>query len=264
MERFFSPRVGLFLLLFWIGSMAAIEPLPEVSVFTLASAGITALAEDNSLLEVNPAAAGSGISTSALIINSQSNLSLLGLNACLRAGNLGFGLGCKVLENPDYQIQTYHFAGKTGGKIFTIGVGIKTAIDNIEGYGGAQESWLYAGVRSQLGRVTIDVQKDNLMLSKSPPAKKSRQMSGSLACKLQEKAVLGAGVELLKDNSAEFKIGGRFILVPNAEVYLAWEAESARYSSGLLLRRGRMQLLYGIRTHPELDWTHALGLSYSL
>ena len=78
------------------------------------------------------------------------------------------------------------------------------------------------------------------------------------------KSKISFGMEKQKNFDFAFKLAGKYDVSKNLSMLSGYQYQPDRLSFGLIFRIKNTKLIYSIRTHQYLDFTHYITLGYSL
>jgi len=244
-----------------ISVILGLEPLPISNPFLISANGLTAMSDDPSTTLLNPAAGLSGVSSSTSYLYSMDRLSQCEISSVLEYQNSGVFIGWQSLNNDDYTKQDYRFGYRFGFKSLKLGIGYKLSYDKIPGYGSEKDDCLYSGLRLNLASTTFDFATDHIRINDELAALEGRSFDFSLNHDLADNAALAVGLSTRRDNPINYKVGCRFQTTKHLQGIVSWSSEPGRFGIGSVFSLSWLKLIYAVQTHPELQWTHSVGIS---
>lgn len=244
-----------------IGVVRGLEPLPISNPFLLCTSGLTAMSDDPSTTLLNPAAGLSGVSSSTSYLYGMDALSQCEISSILEYQDSGVFIGWQTLNNDDYTKQDYRLGYRYGYKFWKLGIGYKLSYDKIPGYGSEKDDCLYAGLRLKLHQSTFDIASEQIKVNREISEPDRQSINMSISQELSKESALAFGISTSNNKRTEYRIGCRFAATKNLEGVVSWESEPGRFGMGSVFSLGWLKLIYAVQTHPELKWTHAIGLS---
>jgi hypothetical protein len=238
-----------------------LESLPYSNPFLVSTCGLTTLSNDPATTLINPATGLSGVSSSTSYLYGMDKLSQCEISSLLEYQNSGAFIGWQSLNNDDYTKQDYRLGYRFGLKFLRIGVGYKLSYDKIPGYGSEKDECYYAGIRLLLGNNTIDAATEPIRINSDLAEPEEHTINLSLSRKLSNNTILAFGLTKERDEQTDYKVGCRFPITNHLQALVSWESEPGRFGMGGVFALSWLKLIYAVQTHPELDWTHSVGIS---
>ena len=260
----FLPHKHLLLMLaliMCIYVLNCLEPLPSCNPFLISSSGLTTLTEDPSATQLNPAAGEGGVSTSTSYHYSMTQLNQIELASVVSYHNNSIYAAWQTLDNADYRRQDIRFGIRYSQPAFRGGVGYKILYDDIPGYGSAKDDRLSAGFRYKLNHTTIDLGAEHPL----PLSKENSFMEGDFSLhfgqQIEQDLTLAIGLDFANKELSDVKLGCRYSIYSNFQAVASWSSEPGRFGIGGIFTIRWLNIAYALKTHPELAWTHSVGIS---
>jgi hypothetical protein len=258
----YGKQLALFALICHTVSIAfCLEPLPASNPFLISTSGLTAMSDDPSTTLINPAAGLSGVSSSVSYLYNMDELSQCEISTVLEYQDSGVFIGWQTLENDAFTKQDYRFGYRFGYKFFKLGIGYKLSYDNITGYGSEKDDCLYSGLRLDFTKTTFDFSIDRIKVDEDMAAPEGRTAELSLSQELSGDTAVAFGVSTLHNEPVNYKVGCRFLATKHLQGIVSWSSEPGRFGIGSAFSLSWLKLIYAVQTHPELHWTHSIGIS---
>ncbi len=261
MNRLARCLVALLWLVTGAAALHSLESLPVINPVLLATGGLSALTDDPAASVLNPVAGEGGVSTSTGWIHKLNELSQYDIASVLSFQSNSMFAGWQALNHDDYKRQDIRFGIRCSYAFFRAGVGYKLMFDEIPGYGSARDERLTAGLRLKYRKATLDIGSEHRL----PIDDTNRLNCGSfnlcLAQKLEDSFVLAAGLETCKSEGNHYKLGCRYKITPNFSGITSWTSNPGRFGVGTTFNLGTLRISYALQTHPELDWSHTVGIT---
>lgn len=252
------------ILLLSISVLYCLESLPSCNPMLLGTSGLTVLIDDPSAASINPAVGLNGLSTSTSYPYSLSAIRNYEIASIVDHNNSGVIASWQALEETDYKRQDYHFGLRYGNRLLRLGLGYKTLYDEIPGVNSAREEILTSGVRIKLWNTLVDFGKEFCVSSDCDNHVASNTVRFALGHKLNEHSTIGAGFSSSDRQSTEYTFGGKFEVFDNLSALASWSSQPGSFGLGGVFSVGWVNLAYAVKTHPELQWTHSIGLTIML
>ena len=224
----------------------------ESSPSANATSGLTIISQSvldgalSPLLSVN----GWGVSYQRLY--NLNSLPAYELAASLPVKSVQFSAGSGYLAHTDYRdIRPWLNLGYITGD-FGLGVGVSGHFDSIQGSDSRQKYALNLAAQKQLFGGAVEWKSTDIGTS---------DLSHSLSLKSpqQEFGVLAAGCEYLQEELI-FKTAIHAEIFRALSVAASWQNRPSRFGIGLFLKADAWKLAYSIRSHPYLNYSHAISL----
>jgi len=256
--------VSLILFLSISSMLFCLEPLPYASPQDLCLGILTPLSDNPSAAVINPAAGQKGFSSSLQYISSMSELPLYGLHAVLGGKTFSVLSGVRLLDAQDYTAQDYTVGGGWQLGWLRLGASYNAMFDRIAGYNSTSQSFCKAGLVLDTGTTRLDAVAENLLPSRRTAGEILPESSFCLAQWLAPVVQSGFGVTLYKHQAPTWRFSTRTFIYSGWENILTWQNNPSQYAFCTVFSVKRLQVSYTVKTHPELTWTQAIGLSYKL
>jgi hypothetical protein len=238
-----------------------LEPLPPCNPLLISTGGLTTLTDDPANTLANPVAGDGGISTSTSIINGMKQLSQFELASVVSYQGNSMYAAWQALNNDDYTRQDIRFGIRYSYKFFRLGVGYKLLYDEIPGYGSDKDDRLDMGLRLKYKQTTLDIGSENRLPVEDEPGEDYCDYSIILGQSLEKSLALAMGFNTIHNEDANFKLGCRYQIYKNFQGITSWSSNPGQFGIGVVFSVKSFNLAYSLQTHPELDWTHSVGIS---
>jgi hypothetical protein len=172
--------------------------------------------------------------------------------------------GWQTLGNDQYQRDDYRMGMRYKGRHFRVAAGLKLSYDDVPGENSAKANWAYAGYRFMLYNTTVDISADNLNVFDDVQCPTQKSFNFCLGQGIVNDGALALGISKLSQGDPVYKFGCRFTVYPGMQAMASWESEPGRFGMGTTYKVKHVEIAYAVQTHPDLDWTHAFGLSILL
>jgi hypothetical protein len=253
-----------FILLFCFSLLMGLEPLPSCNPFLIGTGGLTVLIDDPASASLNPASGSNGFSSSISYPFSMQTLDNYELATIVDHNDSGVIATWQNINNADYLRQDYHIGFRYGNKRFRLGVGYKTLYDEIPGFGSEREEILTTGVRVKLFGSLLEIAKDYCLSSDNTSHIASNTLRLGIGQKMGVKTAIGAGFTSDKNSKTNYTLGGQFDILDNLSALASWSSRPGSFGLGSAFSIGWINLAYAVKTHPDLQWTHSIGLNIKL
>lgn len=251
------------LTLLCVGSnlLLGLVPLPSCNPFLISACGLTTLIDDPSATQLNPIAGEGGVSTSTSFSYSMTSLNQVEIASIVNYQGNSMYAAWQSLDNEDYSRQDVRFGIRYSQSAFRVGVGYKILYDEIPGYGSDKDDRFNAGFRFMVKNTTIDLGSEHAMPVNQDNPFTAGDFSLNLGQQLEDNLKLALGLNLAEEKLSNIKLGCRFDIAPNLKAVASWESEPGRFGLGTIFNLKWLNLAYALQTHPELAWTHSVGIS---
>jgi hypothetical protein len=249
------------LLCLGLSGLFCLEPLPPCNPFLIGANGLTTLTDDASVSAINPAAGENSISTSTSFLHGMSALNQYELASVFGYKNNSFVAAWQSLDNDDYTRQDFRLGIRYELWKVRFGIGYKLMYDEIPGYGSDKDSRLQEGVRFTYKNTKADLAFEHKMPPFTDKNKSAQILNLCLGQKLDSRSELAIGMTAQPGLPVSFKLGSRFEVYKNFSALVSWSSEPGRFGFETDFSLKQFTLAYALQTHPELDWTHSIGIS---
>jgi len=262
MNKYCSIRLfACFLLYLCSLSLFAFEPLPPCNPFVIASGALSNLTDDPSSAQLNPVSGEGGITTSVSYPYSMQQLSQVEIASVVNYQLNSMYASWQTLSNNDYNRQDIRLGFRLSYLYFRFGLGYKVMIDEMEGYGTENDDRLTAGIRFKHKKTTLDIGSEHAMPFGRDNSFEDGEFNLSLRQDLDPNLAVAAGFSTDSEQRFNYKVGTIFGLHPNLKAVASWESRPGRFGLGAIFKLKWFNLAYAVQTHPDLDWTHSIGIS---
>lgn len=244
-----------------ISALSALEPLPPSHPLVLAGAGLTTLTDDPSLTQLNPVAGEGGFSTSTSFISGMAQLNQFELASAINYEYNSMYAAWQSLENEDYIRRDIRFGFRYSYAFFRLGLGYKMLYDDIPGYGSEKQDNLTAGIRLKYKQAVLDAGSELALPESGDDYASCCAYNVTLGQKLDNSLALAVGIRTAPDEDVDLRLGCRYPVTQHFEGITSWHSNPGSFGVGAVFTIKPFQLSYAFQTHPELDWTHAIGIS---
>jgi len=239
----------------------SLEPLPPANPNLLSSSCLTTLTDDPSNTCINPISAEGGISTSTGFLHGMMQLNQVEVASVISYQNNSMYAGWQAMEDDDYSRQDIRFGVRYSYRFFRLGVGYKVLFDKIPGFGSEKDDRINTGIRLKHSNTTLDFGTEHRIPYAENEDFSTGIFSLCIGQKLDDKAALAAGMIIANRKAETFKLGCRYQMTKNFGTIVSWDSEPGRFGIGTVFTHNWLKISYGMRTHPELDWTHSIGIT---
>ncbi len=244
-----------------MASLFSLEPLPGLNPYQIASCGLTGLSDNPSMSIINPAIGANGIAVSTSYPFGMEELQQSELSGTMLYKNSGLFAGWQTLSNVDYERNDYRLGFRTISGNHHFGTGIKLCYDQISGYGSETANWVYTGYRFKFSDSTFDMSVDYIDLFQDSRCPPRRSYDFSIGQGFAESGIMAFGMNLMRGMKPDYKVGCRYSVYPGMQAIISWESEPGRFGVGTMYNIRFLDVMYAAQSHPELNWTHSVGLS---
>jgi hypothetical protein len=241
-----------------------LEPLPACNPFIMGANGLTTLTDDASATSINPAAGENSISTSTSFLHGMSALNQYELASVFGYRNNSFSAAWQTLDNDDYQRQDFRLGIRYELWKVRFGFGYKFFFDDIPGYGSGKDNRLQEGIRFKHNNTTADLAFEHKMPPFRSQNSSAQILNLCLGQKLDDSSELAFGLTAPRNLPVSYKLGCRFQILKNFSALASWSSQPGRFGFATDFRIKYFSLAYALQTHPELSWTHSIGISATL
>ncbi|MFO7659485.1 MAG: hypothetical protein R6V77_01110 [Candidatus Cloacimonadaceae bacterium] len=241
--------------------LCSLEPLPTCNPFLISAGGLTVLTDNPAATYLNPAAGDGGISTATSFPYGMTKLDQIELASIVSYQNNSMFVGWQSLDNADYKRQDMRFGIRYSQPNLRVGVGYKLLYDDIPGYGSDKDDRLTAGLRYKIQTLTVDLGSEHNLPFNKDNSFSAGEFSLNLGQQLEPTLLLGLGLHISEHEIADLRVGCRLQLNPNLRGIASWQSEPGRFGLGAVFNIKWLQLAYALQTHPELSWTHSVGIT---
>jgi hypothetical protein len=244
-----------------LSALTGLEPLPPCHPLALASAGLTTLTDDPALTGLNPVAGEGGFSTSTSFISGMTQLNQYELASAINYEYNSMYVSWQSLENEDYIRRDIRFGFRYTNYFFRLGAGYKMLYDEIPGYGSEKQDNLVAGIRLRYKQTVLDARSELALPAEGDDYASCCEYNLTLGQKLDNSLALAAGIQTIKGEDIDLKLGCRYQITPNFQGLTSWNSDPGSFGVGAIFNVRFLQVAYALKTHSELNWTHSIGLS---
>ncbi len=226
----------------------------ECSASANALNGIVSISESVADYSISPLIGSSGLEVSYFTPFSISEIQTFGIYSAYRGNHSIITSGISYLMHDDYKWQD-NFAGfSLNWDSISLGATQHLTMDYIRDSGTEYEFSTDIGCR-----IGCDVVYTDLVWQRgfSDNAKYYASLSAN--------PVKGSVVSVAYtrgENDRIFGVAGKHRISPALQIISSWQNNPARLGVGIELKLSRLKVLYSIRTHPELNMSHAIDLGY--
>nr|MDK2851294.1 hypothetical protein [Candidatus Cloacimonadota bacterium] len=221
-----------------------------------ALSGLSILSESVADYAYSPVLGKTGISSNYHRPFNTSGIDILGLHSAISEGNFIFAIGTSYLHHEDYCQQNPYLNINYRFKHFRIGASGHLFYDAIEDEDGEYEFSYDIGLAYNFG----DYQTALQLLQKGYV---DERLNLSFRALLDRQVSVATGYQIPKEGKNYLMIGIRAELNDYFVILSSWQSLQNRFGAGLSLKVAQWTLNYGIRSHPDLDYSHAISLDYS-
>lgn len=247
----------LYLSLFWL--LLCLAPLQallsEYSASANALNGITMLSQSVADHALSPIIITDGFSVSRCSPFGLSETTYYGLHSALPLGAVKVATGINYLAHPDYRWQDQYLALQLGNPTLALGATqhlFYEKIGNPSYYTWDNDlaiSLLKNGYGAELRWLHLRGEDSALVLSA-----KTEFSSAASVC---------SSYTWRKNEADAYGVASSYQIAPILLLQTSWQSEPARFGLGCKFIIGSWELMYSLRTHPELDLTHSIDIGSS-
>lgn len=224
----------------------------EYSASAAALSGVTMLSESVSDFSISPVITRCGFSASWQRPFGISDATTYGLHNAVPLAPFIMATGINYLSHPDYRWQDQYLSLELAGGGFALGATEHLIYEKI-----GDHSWYTwdndLGLRWESGDYGTEIRYLHCR-------------GADAALVLSALTDFGGGTTVCssytwrKDAEDSYAVATSCELVPGFLLQSSWQSEPARFGLGCKFRLDRWELMYSLRTHPELDLTHSVDL----
>lgn len=224
--------------------------------------GLTILSDSPAVSFSNPALCHPGIITSTTRLYNIPDLFFHQVNAVLRKGFWGVGLGAYYLEHSSYTESSPTLSLSFILKNFNWGLSARFLSNNVKNYHDAHQILINSAIlwKSKSNETTFLYK--NLLNQKILNIDLPVYIIWESKFQLAEDFWLAAGFEKQSGEEFIFKFGTRYRILRNLTLLISCQQEPARLGTGFVINIGKCCISYGIQTHQYLPLSHSISLSY--
>jgi len=222
------------------------------------------MSEDPSNTLTNPAAGECGISTSTSLLHGMNSLNQNELSSILNYRDFSIFTAWQGLSTDNYSEQAYRMGVRYRYSLFRWGIGYKISYDDITGYGSDKKDWLCAGFRINHHQTIVDLSAEQTLSTDAEDYPGARKLFFSLGQKLDSNTILAFGIDAASQQKINLKLGCNYNITDYFETITSWESRPGRFGLGCSFLINRFNLSYAVQSHPELRWTHSIGIAAML
>ena len=241
----------LLLLLLLYASLYGV--VTEYSASSNSLSGITLLSDSPADYILSPVVASTGFCSTYFKPFGNSETTIYGLHTAFVNGGFIVASGLAYLSHPDYRWQDEYLCLSFNYEGFSLGATQHLVYEKI-----AEDSWYnwendfgfaYRGDEYGTEFRYIRVRGNDAAFILSA----SRDMGVSEVC---------TSYTWRKGEEGSYAVGTSTTLAAPLQLISSWQSDPARFGAGLKFFIGNLELMYGIRTHPELNLSHSLDLVF--
>jgi hypothetical protein len=251
----------IFLLFICTSGLFCLESLPPCNPFLIGANGLTTIIDYASVTSINPAAGESSLCTSTCFLHGMSTLNQYELASVFGYKNNSFLAAWQTLNNQDYTRQDFRLGIRYELWKIRFGIGYKLMYDEIPGYGSDKDSRLQEGIRFTYKNTKADLAFEHKMPPFSHENTNAQILNLCLGQKLDAKSSVAIGMTAQPNLPISYKLGCRFEVFKSFSAVASWSSEPGRFGFETDFQLKYFTLAYALQTHPELDWTHSIGIS---
>ena len=221
-----------------------------------ALSGMSMLSDSVADYAYSPILGETGISSSYHRPFNTPGIDILGLHSAISKGDLIIAMGTGYLHHEDYCQQNPYLNLNYGLAAFRFGVSGHLAYDSIKDEDGEYHFSYDLGVAYSLN----DYRAEILLLQKGQD---DERLTLSLGAKPEPRVSFATGYQVLKTGKNVISMGVRADLSEHLGILSSWQSLQNRFGLGIAVNLAQWTINYGIRSHPDLDYSHAISLDYS-
>lgn len=247
----------LYLLLFLLLlCLAPLQALPgEYSASANALNGITMLSQSVADHAISPIIFAGGFTFSRCSPFGLSETTYYGLHNALPLGVMQVATGINYLAHPDYRWQDQYLALQLGSPTFALGATQHLFYEKI-----GENSWytwdndlaisfLQKGYGTEIRWLHLRGEDSALVLSAQTEFSSASSLCSSYTWR--------------KNEADAYSVASSYQIADVLLLQTSWQSEPARFGIGCKFLIGSFELMYSLRTHPELDLTHSIDIGSS-
>lgn len=226
----------------------------ECSASANALNGIVSISESVADHNLSPLIGSSGLEISYYTPFSISEIQTFGLYSAYRGNHSIVTSGISYLMHDDYKWQDTFVGISLHGESFSVGATQHLSLDYIRDSGTEYDLSTDIGgrIRSDIAYVDVVWQRGFSDNAKYCASLSANPMKGSVV----------STAYTWGKNDCIYGVAAKHRISPALQILSSWQNNPARLGLGIELKLSRIKILYGIRTHPELDMSHAIDLGY--
>jgi hypothetical protein len=225
----------------------------DFSASANALSGITLLSESVADCAISPVLAASGFNSFYYRPFNTPGIAIFGINSAMNKNKLHLALGNTYLYHEDYiQHNPYLNLNFTYSSL-RLGLTGHMLYDSVQDADGEYEFSYDLGL-------AVFREKHSAELKVLRKGTANEQYSLSVMSSLSPEIRSAIGYVVNEMHSNFIHIGINAGLSEYLSLYSSWQNEPGRFGTGIRLNLDTWSVLYSIRTHPELDFCHAISL----
>jgi hypothetical protein len=221
-----------------------------------ALSGLGMLSDSVADYAYSPILGKTGISSSYHRPFNTPGIDIFGLHSAISKGDLIIATGTGYLHHEDYCQQNPYLNLNYGFGAFRFGMSAHLAYDSIKDEDGEYRFSYDLGMAYSFN----DYRAEILLLQKGQA---NERLALSLGAELDPRVSVAAGYQIPKTENNVLSMGIRADLNEHLGILSSWQSLQNRFGIGLAVSLAQWTLNYGIRSHPDLDYSHAISLDYS-
>ena len=196
-----------------------------------------------------------GVATSWHKPFNSSDVTIYGLHTAFPTGKFFIASGINYLDHPDYRWQDEYLGFSLNYPSLALGATQHLVYEKI-----GEESWFtwdndYA--------VKIFNQRYGAELRYQRCRTSDAAWAVSAQSCLSPTAYVSSSYTWRKHDSGTYAVATSYQIVSSMLLQSSWQSTPARFGAGVKFTLGKLGLMYGIRSHPELALTHTIDLEVS-
>lgn len=238
------------LIIFWCVTLAAV--LTENSASANALSGITLLSESVSDFYLSPILGSTGICATWYKPFGNTDTAIYGLHSAFLMRNVIVATGINYLDHQDYRWQDEYLSLSLNYSSLALGASQHLVYEKI-----GEDSW-YKWDNDYGAKISSKTAAAELRYLRARSDDASLVLSAST--QLNTSSSVCSAYTWRKRDKGSYAFATSYQIASPLVLQSSWQSEPARFGMGLKVIMGKLALMYGIRSHPELSLTHCLDL----
>lgn len=244
-------KQALILILFLSGS-AFVFAL-GFSASANALGGLSLLSDSVADANISPVSLATGLNSYYYRPFNTPGIAIYGINSAISRKYLHIALGNSYLYHKDYTRHNPYLNINVQHSGLCLGGTGHLLYDSIQDRDGEYEYCYDLGMAYRLDRYAAELKALRI-------GSEDKQYSISLRHSLTQD-VNAALAYVMQDEFADYLLAGiKTDISDHISLTASWQNKPSRFGSGLTVGLDRLSISYSIRTHPELNYSHAFGL----
>ncbi len=254
-------RVVLIVFLFYLTSLFALDLNLPKSAYHNATQNLELAIP--AVSSNNPAIIRSGAETSATYLFNLKEIPIYNNSFGYKFRNFGFQIGNTFLSHSLYKESITKISVNYQLKFVVIGFSARHLMNDVENFQKDSSLLFDVGMSWKLQNMQTAIAVKNFQQAEYLQSKLPIFYLWEM-CYDFGKSKISFGMEKQKNFDFAFKLAGKYDVSKNLSMLSGYQYQPDRLSFGLIFRIKNTKLIYSIRTHQYLDFTHYITLGYSL